>query len=179
MGDDEKLVNDVEPEEESEETPKEEAPSTDISRIVRILLWVVGAVLVLAAMFGISWLVANYVQEKKYQREQDIVVAPPPPPLAHFDLPTFNVTTKDPEPHFVKVTLSLGYDGNPEMGAELGSRIVELQHVINILVGGKKYDELNSVEDKVGLAEEIKSHVNVLLIAGKIKEVYFKEFIVN
>jgi flagellar basal body-associated protein FliL len=47
------------------------------------------------------------------------------------------------------------------------------------LLSGKKYDELRSVEDKVGLAEEIKSHLNVLLIAGKIKEVYFKEFIVN
>jgi flagellar basal body-associated protein FliL len=38
---------------------------------------------------------------------------------------------------------------------------------------------MDSVEDIVNLSEEIKAHVNVILIAGKIKEVYFKEFVVN
>mgnify|MGYP000877812361 FL=1 len=176
MGDDERIGNDV----DEEEGGAQEAPaSTDTSRIVKILLWVVGAVLVLAAMLGTSWLVASYIQEKKYQREQDIVVAPPPPPLKHFDIPTFSVSTNDPEPHFAKITLSLGYEDNPQLNAELVSRMVEFQHVVNIILSGKKYEDLNSKEEKIGLAEEIKAHVNVLLINGKIKEVYFKEFMVN
>ena len=36
---------------------------------------------------------------------------------------------------------------------------------------------LDSVSDSVTLAEEIKAHINIRLIAGKIKEVYFKEFV--
>ena len=43
----------------------------------------------------------------------------------------------------------------------------------------KKYEDLDSVSDAVALAEEIKAHINVILISGKIKEVYFKELVVN
>ena len=54
-----------------------------------------------------------------------------------------------------------------------------IQHIINIILQGKKYEDLNTVSDTVALAEEIKAHVNVILITGKVKEVYFKELVVN
>jgi flagellar basal body-associated protein FliL len=38
---------------------------------------------------------------------------------------------------------------------------------------------MDSVEEIINLSEEIKAHINVILIAGKIKEVYFKEIVVN
>ena len=50
------------------------------------------------------------MQEQKYVREQAIIVAPPPPPLSHFDLPSFSASTNDTEPHFIKLTVSLGYE---------------------------------------------------------------------
>lgn len=149
------------------------------SRIVKILIYVVGGILAVFLIIGISYLVSKYVQERSYQKEQDIVVAPPPPPLAHYDLPTFQTTTSDEEAHFAKVTISLAFEDNPELLNELISRTVQMQHLINIILRGKRFEELNSVEDSVALAEEIKAHVNVILIAGKIKEVYFKEIVVN
>jgi flagellar basal body-associated protein FliL len=150
-----------------------------LGKIIKILLYVVGAIVVLFLVAGISYLVSKYVQEQSYQREQDIVVAPPPAPLAHFDLPSFAVTTKDEEPHFAKVTVSLGYEDNVELNSELVKRTVQIQHLINIILRGKRYEDLDSVEDTIGLAEEIMAHVNVVLISGKIKEVYFREFILN
>ena len=178
MGDEERVnVEEVEEQEKPEEAKAGGVFET--SRIIKILLYIAGVILSFFIIIGISYLVAKYVQEQRYQRDQDIVLAPPPPPLAHFDVPSFSVTTNDPEPHFAKITVSLGYEENVELNAELVQRTPELQHVINILLRDKSYEELNSVEDTVNLSEEIKAHINVLLLKGKIKEVWFREFVVN
>lgn len=180
MGDDERVSVDEIDEEEGGRAEEAAAGSrADVSKIVKILLYVVGAILLIFLMIGISYLVTKYMQEKKYEREQDIVVAPPPAPLAHFDLPAFSTTTKDPEPHFAKITVSLGYESNPEINQELVQRTVQIQHIINIILRSKSYEEMDSVEEIINLSEEIKAHINVILIAGKIKEVYFKEIVVN
>ena len=168
--------------EEEEEAPQEEpggARRFEASKIVKILLYVAGGVLLLVLVTGISWLVARYVQESSYQKRQDIVAAPPPAPLAGFELPDFSKTTADPEPHFVKMKITLAYETNPELSTELGQRRDQIQHIVNIILQGKKYEDLDEVSDTIALAEEIKAHVNVILISGKIKEVYFKELVVN
>lgn len=178
MGEEEKVnVDEV----EDQEAPKPEAakPKADFSKIIKLVMYLIGAVVIIFLMIGISYLVSKYMQEKKYEKEQDIIVAPPPPPLSHYDLPTFSVTTKDAEPHFAKITVSLGYENNPEMNNELVQRTVQIQHIINIILRSKGYEEMNTVEDIINLSEEIKAHINVILIAGKLKEIYFKEFVVN
>ena len=149
------------------------------SRIVKILIYAVSGILAIFLMVGISYLVSKYVQERSYQKEQDIVVAPPPPPLAHYDLPAFQTATVDEEPHFAKITMSLGFEDNPELLNELIARQVQMQHLVNIILRSKRFEDLNTVEKSVGLSEEVKAHINVILIAGKVKEVYFKEFVVN
>jgi len=180
MGDDEKLTNEIDEEEESGGAAVESAPSAAASKIVKILLWVVGVVLLAASMFGISWIVANYVEERRSQTEEGRLIAPPPLPRLHYDLPPFSVSTRDPEPHFAKVTVSLGYaEDNLSLNQELVKRSTEMRHIINLLLGSKKFEDLDSLEDKIGLAEEIKSHINVILRDGKIEDVYFTEFVVS
>jgi len=164
--------------EEGEAAPEEKSQS-GASKIVKILLYVVGGILLIFLIVGISFLVSRYVQERSYQKEQDIVVAPPPPPLSHFSLPDFAIATKDAEPHFAKISIALAYEDSVELNTELVKRTVQMQHLINIILRGKRFEDLDSVEDTIGLAEEIKAHLNVILISGKIKEVYFKEFVVN
>lgn len=177
MGDDEKNVVDIDEEEAEgvEETPV----STSPSKIIKILFYIVGAVILVLAIIGISYIVTKNVQEQKYVREQAIVVAPPPPPLAHFDLPSFSVTTRDTEPHFIKITVALGYEESIELNAELVRRTPQFQHIINVLLSGKKFEDLDTVEDKINLSEEIKAHINMILMAGKVKEVYFREIVIN
>ena len=173
MGDEERDIVEDEPK------PAEPEGSSATSKIVKILLYVAGAIIVVVLMIGISYLVARNVQESMYEKSQDIVAAPPPEPLAVYELPPFAKATADEEPHFLKLTLSLGYDASPEMNNELIRRKDEMQHIINILLQGKKFEDLDSVSDSVTLAEEIKAHINIRLIAGKVKEVYFKEFVLN
>ncbi len=159
--------------------PEEAMGSTETSKIVKILLYVAGGILLIVLVTGISYIVAKNVKEGDYEKSQDIIAAPPPRPLKTFEMPAFSNTTADLEPHFVKMQISLAYEKNVELNNELIQRKDEMQHIINILMKGKKYDDLNSVTSSVDFAEEIKAHINVRLISGKIKAVYFKQFIVN
>ncbi|HOO71886.1 MAG TPA: flagellar basal body-associated FliL family protein [Spirochaetota bacterium] len=167
----------IEEEEGAGEEPS--AGGVEVSKIVKILLYVAGGILLIVLVTGISYLVSKNVQESAYQKRQDIIVAPPPPPLHSFDLQPFSKTTADAEPHFVKIEIALGYEHTIELNNELVNRNDQIRHIINIILQGKKYEDLDSVSDSVALAEEIKAHVNMILINGKIKEVYFKELVVN
>lgn len=178
MGEEEK--DEIIPEEE-EEAPKEEAAGRrfETSKLIKMLLYLAGGILLVVLVTGISYLVSKYVQESSYQSRQDIVAAPPPPPLASFELPDISKTTADAEAHFVKMKISLAYEPSVGLNNELAQRRDQILHIVNIVMQGKKYDELNKVSDTIALAEEIKAHINVVLISGKIKEVYFKELVVN
>jgi flagellar FliL protein len=166
--------------EEEEAAAPEEVPSRPITgRIVKILLYVSGAVIVVVIMFLIAWIVAKNVQESSYERRQDIIAAPPPAPLEIFELPEIARTTADAEPHFLKVKLGLAYEKNAGLTPELGQRKSQIQHIVNLILQNKKYEDLDSVSGAVELSDEIKAHVNVILQNGKIKEVYFQEFVLN
>jgi len=175
MGDEEREIMD----DDVQAVDSDGGGSSGSSKIVKILLYVAGGIILIVLIVGISFLVSKNVQESRYERSQDIIAAPPPKPLSTYELPAISKTTADAEPHFVKMQISLAYDHSPELNNELIKRKDEIQHIINILLQGKTYEDLDSVSDAVTLSEEIKAHINIRLISGKIKEVYFKEFVVN
>lgn len=175
MGDEER--DDLMDEEES--GSEESGGGGGPSKIIKILLYVAGAVVLVVLVTGISYLVSKNVQERSYERRQDIIAAPPPPPLQTYELPEFSKTTADVEAHFIKMKISLAYEQSAELNTELVQRKDQMMHIINIILQGKRYDELDDKSDMVALAEEIKAHVNVVLVSGKVKEVYFLEAVVN
>ncbi|MCP4129870.1 MAG: flagellar basal body-associated FliL family protein [bacterium] len=135
------------------------------------------------SFLSIGMLVVDYmnkpIMNTTYERPEDIIAAPPPPPLSVYELPAFSKTTADEEPHFLKVHLSLAYKQNPELSKELVDRKDEISHVINVLLQGKRYEDLDSVDDTIAVVDEIKTHVNKRLKEGKIEDIYIKEFVVN
>ncbi|HOK03423.1 MAG TPA: flagellar basal body-associated FliL family protein [Spirochaetota bacterium] len=156
-----------------------ESGSAATSKIVKILLYVAGGVISILLVTGISYLVSTTVTESKREKSYDVIAAPPPEPLATFELPPFSKSTADAEPHFIKMTISLAYEASPVMSAELANRRDEIQHIVNVILQGRTVEDLKDKEDMISLSEEIKAHINLRLIAGKIKEVYFKEYLVN
>ena len=46
----------------------------------------------------------------------------------------------------------------------LAERIPQFQHIINVLLSGKRFEDLDSAEKKINLSEEIKAHLNVILL---------------
>lgn len=177
MSDEEK--DDILDDEDSEDSGSGDEGGKGSSKLVKILLAIAGAILLIVLITGISYLVSKYVTERNYEKSQDIVAAPAPPPLNTYELPSFSKTTADVEPHFIRMQISLGYETNLQLQNELVRRRAEILHVVNILLQGKKYDELNSVTGVVEFAEEIKAHINLRLSSGKIQAVYFSEFVVN
>jgi len=174
MGDDERDIM-----EEEEGGQESTGGSSGSSKIVKILLYVAGGIILVVLMIAISVIVSKSVTESKYQRDQDIIAAPPPEPLAVYEVPSFSKSTADAEPRFIKLTISLGYIPDPILNSELVNRKSEIQHIVNIILQGKFFEDLNTVEKTITLSEEIKAHINMRLINGKIKEVYFIEFVIN
>lgn len=152
------------------------------SKLITILLWVAGSIVAVVLMVLISYLIAKKVKTDAYREEQNIVIAPAPPPLGtyHFQK-EFRVNTADTdESHFVQLTLSFGYDTeNKLLELELGQRQAQMMHIINIILGGKKKEDLMTPIQKLNLAEEIKSQINMIFSQGKIEEVYFEELIIS
>jgi len=176
MGDEESEI-----EEESGAGSAEATGSGDTSKIVKILIYVAGGILAIILMAGISYLISNSVQQSRYEKSQDIVAAPPPAALNTFKLKSFANTTKDAEPHFVKMEISLAYEsGNSiPLNNELIKRKDQIRHIINLTLTAKTFENLQGIGGRIALAEEIKAHINSILISGKIKEVYFIELVVN
>jgi len=156
--------------------------STGRSKLIMILMWVAGAIVAILLMVLISYLIAKKVKSDAYREEQNIVIAPAPPPLATFRFQKeFRVSTADiDESHFIQLTLSFGYEtDNKKLEMELSQRTAQMMHIINIILGGKKKSDLLTPIQKLNLAEEIKSQINMIFSDGKIDEVYFEELIVS
>ncbi len=177
MGDDEDV------QEDSEEEALAGAPvSGGRSKLITILMWVVGVIIGVLLMFVISYLVAKKVKSDAFKEEQNIVIAPAPPPLGTFAFAKeFRVNTSDvDEAHYIQMTLAFGFKiDNKALEKELFDRQTQMMHIINIILGGKKKEELQTPLQKLNLAEEIKSQINMILSEGKIEEVYFQEIVIS
>lgn len=152
------------------------------SKLVSILLWVAGSIVAILIMVLISYLIAKKVKTDAQREEQNIVIAPAPPPLSTFHFQKeFRVNTADTdESHFIQLNLSFGYESeNKIFETELIQRQAQMMHIINIILGGKKKEDLMTQMQKLNLAEEIKSQINMIFSHGKIEEVYFEELIIS
>ena len=78
----------------------------------------------------------------------------------------------------VKINMELEVDG-PKVEDEIEKRKPQIRDIIIILLSSKTYDQVTTKEGKESLRDEVKETVNSFLIKGKIKKVYFTDFIVN
>ena len=134
----------------------------------------------------IKWLISTFVAQKTatsvYKQQKNIALVKAPPPLETFNfVDEFRINTADiGEAHFIKLKLTFGFDaGQQALGAELATRLPQMQNIINLIISRKTKEDLKTLNDQLDLREEIKAHINHILTNGKIKEVYFREFIVN
>ncbi len=168
---------------DQEEGEVQAPPPSGRSRIVTILIWVVAGLIALALMFVISVMVAKYYKNADFQETESITIAPPSAPPAIFKIKhEFRVNTADTdEAHYAQAVITLGYEGelNKMLDAELAQRMPQMIHIINIILGGKRRDELFTPLQKLNLGEEIKNQINMILRDGKISEVMFEQLVVS
>jgi flagellar FliL protein len=77
-----------------------------------------------------------------------------------------------------RVTMELDVD-NDKVKDEIESRHAQIRDIIIIILSSKTLESVSTKEGKDGLREEIRDTVSGFLTKGKIKKVYFTEFIYN
>jgi flagellar protein FliL len=99
--------------------------------------------------------------------------------------------------HYVKAAMTIELVGSAGAGAAGGSgrggaapgkdpaieevtrRMPQIRDSILMLIGNKTYDELQDIQGKKQLKAELISKLNSILHNGKVKEIYFTDFIVQ
>ncbi|MCE9499400.1 MAG: flagellar basal body-associated FliL family protein [Leptospira sp.] len=173
-------MGDAEIEDEEGGAPSAETAGT--SPIIKWLLYIAGAIFGLIVVTVISMFVAQKTATSVFKQQKNIALVKAPPPLDVYTfVDEFRINTADVgEAHFIKMKLGLGVDkGQPALTAELAERNPQTRNIINLIISRKTKDELKTITQQLDLREEIKAHINHILTNGKIKEVYFTEFIVN
>ncbi len=79
---------------------------------------------------------------------------------------------------FLKITLDLELD-KPELAEEVKARLPQVKDSILVLLSSKTFEEVYTVQGKFKLRDEIISRTNSFLKAGKVKNIYFTEFVIQ
>jgi flagellar protein FliL len=96
-----------------------------------------------------------------------------------FKLAPFVVNLNEPRGNrYLKTTIQLEMDSEALL-AELERRSAQLQDIILSLLTSKSSTELQALEGKFRLREELLSRINALLVNGVVTRVYFTEFVIQ
>lgn len=80
--------------------------------------------------------------------------------------------------HYVKASLTIELSSEEGKG-EAEKRMPQMRDAILLLIGNKTFEELQDLQGKKQLKAEITSKINSFLKAGKVKAVYFTNFVVQ
>lgn len=80
--------------------------------------------------------------------------------------------------HYVKASMTVELT-NEEVKGEVEKRMPQIRDAILLLIGNKTYEELQDLQGKKQLKAELTSKLNAFLKTGKVKAVYFTNFVVQ
>lgn len=78
----------------------------------------------------------------------------------------------------LKINMELEVDGD-DVQAEIEKLKPKIRDIIIITLSSKTYAQISTRDGKESMRDEIRDQVNLFLTKGKIKRVYFTEFIFN
>ncbi len=94
-------------------------------------------------------------------------------------LDPFVVNLADPsETTYLKITVNLEVESE-EITAEINTRTPQIRDAILMLLTSKTSEDVKDTGGKLALQDEMVSRINNFLHAGKVKAVYFTEFVMQ
>jgi flagellar FliL protein len=170
--------------------PKPAAGGGDQQKPLLLVIVVVLNMLVMASVLGIVY--TSYKAEKAKPKLQDVIqgekddqgktiVKENEEDIVGKLVPmeTFLVNLAGTRGNkLVKINMELEVEG-PKVEDEIDRRKPQIRDIIIILLSSKTYDQMTTRQGKEALRDEVKDTVNSFLVKGKIKKVYFTDFIVN
>ncbi len=88
-----------------------------------------------------------------------------------------NIISED-ERHYVKGSFTIELN-KEEVREEANKRMPQIRDAVLLLVGNKTYEELHDLQGKKQLKAELVSKINSFLQNGKVKAIYFTDFVVQ
>ena len=145
------------------------------------LIMVIVAVLVLLIGAGVgAFLFLSGEEEPLSPEEQQAQLekqAQQVGPMVNIDTFIVNILD-DQQSRYLKAALTLELDSQ-EASLEVGRRMPQIKDAILLLLSNKTYSELSDLQGKIQLRAELLNKLNGILLKGKIKHIYFTEFVVQ
>ena len=146
------------------------------------LIIIIAAVLVLLIGAGVgTFLFMGENAEEKISPEQEQAElekqAKQIGPMVNVDSFIVNILD-DQESRYLKAAITLEVDGE-EASMELSQRMPQIKDAILLLIGNKTFGELNDLQGKIQLRAELINKINSILLKGKVKRIYFTDFVVQ
>jgi flagellar FliL protein len=98
-------------------------------------------------------------------------------PMVNIDEFVVNIISGD-SPHYVKASLTVELS-NEDVQPEVEQRMPQVRDTVLLLIGNKTYEELQDLQGKRQLKAELKSKINSFLQRGKVRAIYFTNFVVQ
>jgi flagellar FliL protein len=98
-------------------------------------------------------------------------------PLFTFD--TFIVNLADPSgSRYLRMTMDVEVDNNAVV-EEMKTRQPQLRDMVISIASNKTYEDISTTRGKLAIKEEIIRRFNLILKSGKVRNIYFTEFVVQ
>ena len=79
---------------------------------------------------------------------------------------------------FLKLTMSVEAE-TPELEQEINAKMPQFRDIILLLLSSLAYDDIATLDGKMRLRSQMLNRINTQLSSGKIKNIYFSEFVVQ
>lgn len=98
-------------------------------------------------------------------------------PMVNIEEFVVNIISGD-SPHYVKASLTVELTSE-DVQPEVEQRMPQVRDAVLLLIGNKTYEELQDLQGKRQLKAELKSKINSFLQSGKVRAIYFTNFVVQ
>ena len=98
-------------------------------------------------------------------------------PMVNMDSFIVNIMD-DNESRYLKATITIEVNGE-EASMELTQRMPQVKDAVLLLLGSKTFGEISDLQGKIQLRAELINKINSILLKGKVKRIYFTDFVVQ
>lgn len=145
------------------------------------LIIIIAAVVILLIGAGVGAFLSLGGEDEKISPEQEQAelekLAKQVGPMVSIDTFIVNIID-DEESRYLKASITIEVN-TPETAMEVSERMPQIKDAILLLVGNKTFSELQDLQGKIQLRAELINRLNGILLNGKVKRIYFTDFVVQ
>lgn len=159
---------------------KEAAEQPEGGSSKKMLIIIIAAVVVLIGVGVGAFLFMGGEEEKISPEEEQAQLemqAKQVGPMVSLDTFIVNIMDDD-ESRYLKAAITVELN-TPEAAMEITERMAQVKDAVLLLVGNKTFGELQDMQGKIQLRAELINRINGILLKGKVKRIYFTDFVVQ